>query len=190
MCSLQRELICPGGEICIYVWQINSRSWRRRREAPTEVRQLNYQRQSRAAEVLQNQGPPRTMLALGLAGITCLSGTTAMSLWNEWHSHLQEQGPASAFSLKGSKTPGGKNVRSALLNGKAKQSDHRSLENSCFSHVRSAEPLPPGPSPFRSHDLGSFTSYLQEAIDGILVPRQVQKRRSQTNSSTLRGSEQ
>lgn len=59
------------------------------------------------------------MLALGLAGITCLSGTTAMSLWNEWHSCFQEQGPASAFNLKGSKTPGGKNAQSALLNRKS-----------------------------------------------------------------------
>lgn len=54
-----------GGEICIYAWQINSHSWRRRREAPMEVRQLNYQRQSRAVEVLQNQGPPHADACTG-----------------------------------------------------------------------------------------------------------------------------
>lgn len=78
--------------------------------------------------------------------------------------------------------------RVPCLTGKVQQSDRRSLDNSYFPHVHSTEPLPPESSPFRSHDLGSFTSYLQAAVSKWHFGTQASSEK--TYSSTLRGSEQ
>ena len=102
-----REWIFPGGrdvDICL---TNQFRSLRRRRETPTGVRQLNYQRQSRVAEVLQNKAAPSATAARGLASVAWSAGHHCREPLKLMTSSPPPAGPASTFILSGSETPQG-----------------------------------------------------------------------------------
>lgn len=172
MCSSQREWICPSRETWVYVWQINSLFWRKRREAPMEVRQLNYRRQSRAAEVLQNQGAFCADSCMG----NCwrhLVGWEPLQQASEINDTLTSTSGASlCLQSSCSETSISWKTCRALLSRKNAPLDYRSRDNSCLSPVHSAHPLPPGLLPLVPM-IGSFTSPLWAEGASTLVPRQV-----------------
>lgn len=114
----------------MYAWQINSPSQRRNRKAPTEVRQLNYQRQNRMQQVPEEwRGLWVQMRVQPPAGITWATGTCCWEPLILMTLSPPHAGLASAFSLRGSETS---HPKPELCDKQPIPLDLRSLHNGCF----------------------------------------------------------